>query len=153
MRKLDILLYTRASGGGGAERVWAILANGLAARGHRVTFAFDETTTNDGVDPTVETIDVGKRHPVAVLRLARLLRARRFDVIAAADFVLDLGPEGGERGGTIVCQGPPEAIARSKASRTGRYLAPVLARGRARLGPAAEGRRVTTAGGPRRKRS
>ena len=84
MRKLDILLYTRASGGGGAERVWAILANGLAARGHRVTFAFDETMANDGVDPAVETIDVGKRHPVAVLRLARLLRARRFDVIAGA---------------------------------------------------------------------
>ncbi len=84
MRKLEILLYTRASGGGGAERVWAILANGLAARGHRVTFAFDETTVNDGVDPAVDAIEVGKRHPVAVLRLARLLRTRRFDVVAGA---------------------------------------------------------------------
>lgn len=84
MRKLDILLYTRASGGGGAERVWAILANGLAARGHRVTFAFDEKVSNDGVDPAVATIDVGKGHVGAVLRLARLLRSHRFDVIAAA---------------------------------------------------------------------
>ena len=84
MRKLDILLYTRASGGGGAERVWAILANGLVARGHRVTFAFDEKVTDDGVDPAVATIDVGKGHMGAVLRLARLLRSHRFDVIAGA---------------------------------------------------------------------
>lgn len=84
MRKLDILLYTRASGGGGAERVWAILANGLAARGHRVTFAYDEKLADDGVDPAVEAIEVGERHPMAVLRLARLLRRHRFDVIAGA---------------------------------------------------------------------
>lgn len=84
MRTLNILLYTRASGGGGAERVWAILANGLAARGHRVTFAYDEKLANDGVDPSVDAIEVGKRHPLAVLRLAHLLRSRRFDVIAAA---------------------------------------------------------------------
>lgn len=84
MRKLDILLYTRASGGGGAERVWAILANGLVARGHRVTFAFDEKVADDGVDPAVAAIEVGKGHARAVLRLARLLRSGRFDVIAAA---------------------------------------------------------------------
>ncbi|MBS1183316.1 MAG: pglJ [Proteobacteria bacterium] len=84
MRKLDILLYSRASGGGGAERVWAILANGLAARGHRVTFAFDEKITGDGVDPTVDAVEIGAGHAAAVLHLARLLRTRRFDVIAAA---------------------------------------------------------------------
>ncbi len=84
MRKLDILLYSRASGGGGAERVWAILANCLAARGHRVTFAFDEKMAGDGVDPTVDAIEIGGGHAAAVLRLARLLRTRRFDVIAAA---------------------------------------------------------------------
>jgi len=84
MPKLDILLYTRASGGGGAERVWAILANGLAARGHRVTFAFDDKMASDGVDPAVDAIEIGSVHATAVLRLARLLRARRFDVIAAA---------------------------------------------------------------------
>ena len=84
MRKLDILLYSRASGGGGAERVWAILANGLAARGHRVTFAFDEKMTGDGIDPAVTALEVGGGHAAAVLRLARLLRTHRFDVIAAA---------------------------------------------------------------------
>lgn len=84
MAKLDILLYTRASGGGGAERVWAILANGLVARGHRVTFAFDEKMAGDGVDPAVDAVEVGGGHAAAVWRLAKLLRDRRFDVIAAA---------------------------------------------------------------------
>ena len=55
------------------------------------------------------------------------------DVIKTADWVIDLGPEGGEGGGRIVAEGPPEAIAASEASHTGRYLAQVLgARGPAR---------------------
>jgi excinuclease ABC subunit A len=44
------------------------------------------------------------------------------DVIRRADWVIDLGPEGGKRGGTIVAQGTPEEIAAVKASHTGRYL-------------------------------
>ncbi|RKP58850.1 excinuclease ABC subunit UvrA [Pararobbsia silviterrae] len=50
------------------------------------------------------------------------------DVIKTADWVIDLGPEGGAGGGQIIAQGPPEAIASAKASFTGRYLAPLLAR-------------------------
>jgi len=61
------------------------------------------------------------------------------DLIAAADCVIDLGPEGGEAGGRVVAQGTPEQVARSKRSRTARYLRPVL-----------EGR---GAGRQRRKRS
>ncbi len=49
------------------------------------------------------------------------------DVIKCADFVIDLGPEGGEGGGRIVAQGTPEKIASSRASYTGRYLRSVLA--------------------------
>ena len=48
------------------------------------------------------------------------------DVIKSADYVLDLGPEGGERGGEIVAEGTPEVIARHRASITGRYLKKVL---------------------------
>jgi excinuclease ABC subunit A len=48
------------------------------------------------------------------------------EVIKASDYVLDLGPEGGERGGQVVAEGPPEAIARSRRSHTGRYMREVL---------------------------
>jgi excinuclease ABC subunit A len=48
------------------------------------------------------------------------------DVIKTADWVIDLGPEGGDRGGRIIARGTPEQIARDKASHTGRFLAPVL---------------------------
>ena len=49
------------------------------------------------------------------------------DVIKTADWVIDLGPEGGHRGGTILACGTPEAIAGTASSHTGRFLAPLLA--------------------------
>ena len=51
------------------------------------------------------------------------------DVIKTADWVIDLGPEGGEGGGQIIAVGTPEQIAKNKASHTGKYLKPVLKRG------------------------
>jgi excinuclease ABC subunit A len=50
------------------------------------------------------------------------------DVIAEADWIIDLGPEGGVGGGTIVAAAPPEGLAQVKASHTGQALKPVLAR-------------------------
>ena len=44
------------------------------------------------------------------------------DVIKVADHIIDIGPEGGKRGGTIVCEGTPEKIAKSKKSITGKFL-------------------------------
>ncbi|EKD47525.1 MAG: excinuclease ABC subunit A, partial [uncultured bacterium] len=52
------------------------------------------------------------------------------DVIKTADWVIDLGPEGGDRGGQIVAEGTPEDIARKKISYTGKYLSKVLDRDR-----------------------
>lgn len=48
------------------------------------------------------------------------------DVIKNSDWVIDMGPEGGFRGGTVVAQGTPEQIAKSSTSYTGKYLAPIL---------------------------
>ena len=48
------------------------------------------------------------------------------DVIKTADYILDLGPEGGDGGGTIVAEGTPEEIARVKKSYTGQYLKKIL---------------------------
>ena len=54
------------------------------------------------------------------------------DVIKTADWVIDLGPEGGDRGGQIIAAGTPEHIARDKSSHTGRFLARVLGNGKKR---------------------
>jgi excinuclease ABC subunit A len=48
------------------------------------------------------------------------------DVIKTADWVIDLGPEGGDAGGEVVTAGPPEQVAADPASHTGRFLAEVL---------------------------
>ena len=52
------------------------------------------------------------------------------DIIKRADYIIDLGPEGGSEGGTIVATGTPEEVAENPASYTGRYLKPILERDR-----------------------
>src|SRR5215813_8451937 len=59
-----------------------------------------------------------------------LVIEHNLDVIKTADFIIDLGPEGGEAGGRIVATGTPEQVAKIEASYTGQYLRPVLAEGR-----------------------
>ena len=54
------------------------------------------------------------------------------DVIKMADRILDMGPEGGNGGGTVVAYGTPEQVAKVPESHTGRFLAPILERDRAR---------------------
>ena len=49
------------------------------------------------------------------------------DVIKTADWIIDLGPEGGSGGGTLVAEGTPEAVSRASGSYTGEFLGPVLA--------------------------
>jgi excinuclease ABC subunit A len=55
-----------------------------------------------------------------------LVIEHNLDVLKSADWIVDLGPEGGPEGGRIVAEGPPEVIARTAASHTGRFLAPLL---------------------------
>jgi excinuclease ABC subunit A len=57
-----------------------------------------------------------------------LVIEHNLDVIKTADWIVDLGPEGGTRGGSLVAQGTPEEVVRIAASHTGRYLAPLLRR-------------------------
>ncbi|MDN6043484.1 MAG: hypothetical protein L0I09_05010, partial [Lactobacillus sp.] len=57
-----------------------------------------------------------------------LVIEHNLDVIKNADWLIDLGPEGGERGGEIVATGTPEKVSEVAASYTGQYLRPVLAR-------------------------
>ncbi|MDE6518379.1 MAG: hypothetical protein K2L18_11125, partial [Acetatifactor sp.] len=51
------------------------------------------------------------------------------DVIKAADYIIDMGPEGGDRGGTVIAQGTPEEIAKTAGSYTGIYVKKMLERG------------------------
>jgi excinuclease ABC subunit A len=67
------------------------------------------------------------------------------DVIAEADWIIDLGPEGGVGGGTIVAATDPEGLVKVRASHTGQALAPVLARGGAALQEAVEAGKVGAA--------
>ena len=69
-----------------------------------------------------------------------LVIEHNLDVIKMADRVIDLGPEGGEGGGTIVAYGTPEKVAGVEGSYTGRYLARVLARDHERARMAEAGR-------------
>ena len=56
-----------------------------------------------------------------------LVIEHKLDVMKSADWIIDLGPEGGAAGGQVVAVGTPEQIAMTEASHTGRYLRPVLA--------------------------
>ena len=55
-----------------------------------------------------------------------LVIEHQLDVIAQADYIIDMGPGGGDAGGTVVCQGAPEAIAACTDSLTGKHLKPKL---------------------------
>jgi len=74
------------------------------------------------------------------------------DVVKSADWIIDLGPEGGARGGMVVATGTPEDVAASRGSHTGRYLKPLLGRRNTRrttgstTGGTSRGRRVASAG-------
>ena len=59
-----------------------------------------------------------------------LVIEHNLDVIKTADYIIDLGPEGGESGGQVVATGTPEQLAQVEASHTGKYLRTVLAEGR-----------------------
>lgn len=109
--------------GGEAQRVK--LATELSRRSTgRTLYILDEPTTG------LHTADIHKLLEI----LQRLVDGgdsvvvieHNLDVIKSADYIVDLGPEGGDKGGTIVAQGTPEEIVKVKASYTGKFLKPML---------------------------
>jgi len=114
--------------GGEAQRVK--LATELSKRATGRTFyVLDEPTTGLHFADIHKLLDVLQR--LVALGNTVLTIEHNLDVIKTADYVIDLGPEGGDRGGTIVATGTPEAVAATPASFTGGYLARVLADARA----------------------
>ena len=109
--------------GGEAQRIK--LARELSKRQTGRTFyILDEPTTGLHFDDVKKLLDVLSR--LVQLGNTVLIIEHHLDVIKQADWVIDLGPEGGEDGGRIVSQGPPEQVARNKKSYTGQALARVL---------------------------
>ena len=110
--------------GGEAQRIK--LARELAKRATgRTLYLLDEPTTGLHFDDVRKLLEVLSRlvdagNTVVVIE-------HNLDVIKTADWIIDLGPEGGPDGGRLVAQGPPERVAREKASHTGRYLGRALA--------------------------
>jgi excinuclease ABC subunit A len=90
----------------------------------RTLYILDEPTTGLHFHDVAKLLDVLFKLRAAGNTL--LVIEHNLDVIKTADWVIDLGPEGGSAGGRIVAEGPPEAIARCEASHTGRYLRQVI---------------------------
>ncbi|WP_445613076.1 excinuclease ABC subunit UvrA [Geobacillus sp. YF-1] len=116
--------------GGEAQRVK--LAAELHRRSNgRTLYILDEPTTGLHVDDIARLLDV--LHRLVDNGDTVLVIEHNLDVIKTADYIIDLGPEGGDRGGQIVAAGTPEHVAEVEASYTGRYLKPILERDRARM--------------------
>ena len=95
-----------------------------ARRRNRMLYIFDEPTTGLHFDDVSKLLSAFRRLIEAGGSI--LVIEHNLEVIKTADWVIDLGPEGGERGGYIVGAGPPEAIAKLPNSYTGKFLARVL---------------------------
>ena len=136
-RKLDTLLdvglgyitlgqSATTLSGGEAQRVK--LSRELSKRDTgRTLYVLDEPTTGLHFHDIRQLLTVLHRlrdHGNTVIVIEHNL-----DVIKTADWIIDLGPEGGEGGGQVIAKGPPETIAKSKKSHTGRYLKEMLGRG------------------------
>jgi excinuclease ABC subunit A len=109
--------------GGEAQRVK--LSKELAKKGQgRTVYILDEPTTGlhfDDIKQLLKVLDqlVEQGNTVIVIE-------HNLDVVKTADYVIDLGPEGGDGGGEVVAQGSPEDVARSQKSHTGTYLRKVM---------------------------
>jgi excinuclease ABC subunit A len=90
----------------------------------RTLYILDEPTTGLHFEDVRVLLDV--LHRLVDRGNTVLVIEHNLDVIKTADWVVDMGPEGGIGGGTIVAQGTPETVARVPQSHTGRYLAPLL---------------------------
>ena len=107
--------------GGEAQRVKLAAELGKLKRGKHNLYILDEPTTGlhfADIDRLLESLNllVDNGHSVVVIE-------HNLDVIKTADHIIDLGPEGGHKGGELLACGTPEEIAACKKSHTGRFLA------------------------------
>ena len=90
----------------------------------RTIYILDEPTTGLHFADVHKLVDILKRlaeggNTVVVIE-------HNLDVIKTADYIIDMGPEGGDKGGTVIAKGTPEEVAKNPASYTGQYIAKYL---------------------------
>ncbi|MGE0394157.1 MAG: excinuclease ABC subunit UvrA [Vicinamibacterales bacterium] len=115
--------------GGEAQRI-KIAAHLSSMGGSRVLYVLDEPTTGLHFDDIAKLLTAFRRLIDAGHTL--LVIEHNLDVIKTADYLIDLGPEGGAEGGVVIATGTPEQVAAAEASHTGHALRPVLDAARAR---------------------
>jgi excinuclease ABC subunit A len=113
--------------GGEAQRI-KIASHLASSSGERLLYVLDEPTTGLHFDDIAKLLGAFRKlldqgHTLLVIE-------HNLDVIKTADYLIDLGPEGGEAGGQVVAVGTPEQVAASDVSYTGRFLKTTLAHGR-----------------------
>ena len=113
--------------GGEAQRI-KIAAHLSSTSGERLLYILDEPTTGLHFDDIAKLLAAFRKlveagHTLVVIE-------HNLDVVKVADYLIDLGPEGGAGGGSLVAAGTPEQVAQVEASHTGRALRQVLAVGR-----------------------
>lgn len=127
----------------GGEARWVKLASELHKRSTgRTLYILDEPTTGLHVDDIARLL-------VVLQRLVDngdtvLVIEHNLDIIKTSDYIVDLGPEGGAGGGTIVASGTPEEITEVEESYTGRYLKPVMERDKKRMKSLLEAKETAT---------
>ena len=115
--------------GGEAQRIK--LATELSRRATgRTLYILDEPTTGLHFADVERLLDV--LHRLVDAGNTVVVIEHNLDVVKTADWIIDLGPEGGKAGGEVIAEGTPEAVARSRRSFTGRYLRELLATGEVR---------------------
>jgi excinuclease ABC subunit A len=115
--------------GGEAQRVK--LAKELSRRSTGKTlYILDEPTTGLHFHDVAQLLDV--LHELVDQGNTMIVIEHNLEVVKTADWILDMGPEGGDGGGEVVASGTPEQVARNPKSYTGAYLKPVLAKKGAR---------------------
>ena len=120
--------------GGEAQRVK--LAKELSRRATgRTLYILDEPTTGLHFEDVRKLLEV--LHSLVDQGNTVVVIEHNLDVIKTADWLIDIGPEGGDGGGRIVATGTPEDVAEVADSHTGRYLGPLLSRGKGKAQPAA----------------
>lgn len=104
--------------GGEAQRIK--LVKELAKRGNKTLYVLDEPTTglhNNDIDKLLTVLNrlIDKGNSILVIE-------HNLDVLKTVDYLIDMGPEGGNQGGTVVAQGTPKQVSENKKSHTGKYL-------------------------------